>query len=122
MQSTQFIIPRLSNDESTFAVVTVDLMEQAIDAGLSGATTFLAALKDTVTEWVKTTDSGRKAWEESDENFNVGDLANENLEALNELFMERHAAFITDIDVFSQDGNTGDEWAFDDVLVDSAKL
>lgn len=68
MANQQMVLPRVGyEDETTFAVVSW--------AGPSRED-FLPALKRAVTNWVCSTSQGKKAWEDSSENFNIGDLAN----------------------------------------------
>lgn len=55
--------------EATFAIVS------AMTTNISNEHTFLARLTEALTEWVRTTKEGKKAWEYSCYDFNIGDLA-----------------------------------------------
>ena len=58
------IVPRISNDEFTFAVVTADT-----DRRLSAAE-FRNSLTEALTEWVALTAEGTRAWRASSLDFN----------------------------------------------------
>ena len=120
MTKTTFIVPRDSNEEVTYAAVHVEISDAAADKGLSSVMPFLAALKAALTQWVQTTDGGKEAWEESNEDFNIGDLSNQSLEPINEI-LAKQGVRITDIEVHSMDG-TSEGWSYDTVLVNASEL
>jgi hypothetical protein len=112
-----FVVIRNSNDETTLAVV-----EAKVVAGLTEDTAFLAALKKALTKWQQTTDEGKEAWEESSEDFNVGDLSNYELRkgTLRKLLAERGINKL-EIDIKSRSGGMGASigaWSYDTVLIE----
>ena len=115
----QFVVPRDSRDEVTFAVIHARVSLKAQKKGM-GINEFLDALKQAVTNWIKTTTEGRQAWENSSQDFNIGDLANENIGPIN-AYLKHHGIAIDDINVFSMDCSAGC-WEFDTVLVKGDEL
>lgn len=66
----EFVIPRQAKDELIFATVKA----MATGPAATGEVSFLQALTHAVTEWVKSSMVGAKAWVDSRQDFNVGDL------------------------------------------------
>jgi hypothetical protein len=106
VMNDRMILPRVSRDETTFAVVEyagVDRLD------------LKSSIQRAITAWVKNSDVGRRAFQETDGDFNVGDLANElgDPALTAELAKERitHLTVETYCDVMP----TG--WEFDDHLV-----
>jgi hypothetical protein len=109
----KFVVPRLSHEEITVAVVTgrvvIDLVNEA---------KFLAALQRAVSAWGTTSPFGIEAWKDSSEDFNVGDLSHyqhdEHLkkclaeQGIDDLVIECHASI---------DNNLG-PWQYDTILMD----
>jgi hypothetical protein len=50
----------------------------------------LGLLRDAVTDWVRETDEGRTAWEDSEEDFNIGDFDDLGEAESFRPFMRRH--------------------------------
>src|SRR3990167_3681955 len=59
---------RHTSDEVTIALVKAEIRPDVSNE------TLLTLIQHAVTSWVQTTNEGRRAWEESDEDFNIGDL------------------------------------------------
>ena len=64
----RMIIPRVSRDKTTFAVVEF--------AGVAREQ-LKEAIQIAVTDWIEHSEEGRRAYDEASKDFNVGDLANE---------------------------------------------
>jgi hypothetical protein len=72
VKTMSFVVFRNSREERTVAVVTAQVTPPL---RLRGSAGFLKALKSALTAWVRETDEGRRAWKNSSEDFNVGDLS-----------------------------------------------
>lgn len=110
----RYVVPRISNDEFTFAVVTVD-----IDRKLSAAE-FRNSLTEALTEWVALTAEGTRAWRASALDFNVGDLA-EHMPAsrgLRRVLARRGIRRLT-VETFVDCDSPANPWTYDTVLVDA---
>jgi hypothetical protein len=107
MQNQTYLVPRGSDSESTIAIVRAEFDS-------SDADTFLEALKKAFTAWTQT-DIGRKAWDNSCEDFNIGDLEHENFDNDTELYQLLIESGIHDltIETVSCDKHS---WKFDTVL------
>jgi hypothetical protein len=110
----RYIVPRLSNDEFTFAVVTAD-----VDHDLSAAS-LRNKLTEALTEWVALTAEGTRAWRASALDFNVGDLA-EHLPASRGLrrTLAKHGIRRLTVETFVDCDSPADPWTYDTVLVDA---
>jgi hypothetical protein len=64
----RMILPRVSRDETTFAVVEFAGVQRLV---------LKQAVQRAVTAWVAQNETGRQAFDNSSQDFNVGDLANE---------------------------------------------
>lgn len=71
LRPVQFVVPRITSTELTVAVVTASVTTDA----LTNKQTFLNTLITALSNWAQTTGSGRKAWQQSGQDFNVGDLS-----------------------------------------------
>ncbi len=103
----QVIVPRVSADETTFAIVR-----------WTGPKKLLHPLRAALTEWAKTTDEGREEWENSSSDFNVSDLSNacyedEPLKGI----LAKHGITDLQVEVYSDSDYPGN-WTYDTVLVD----
>jgi len=94
-------------------VVEVQMIDPA--AGLDDA---LIALERAVTDWVIETDTGKEAWEQSSEDFNIGDFFTYYTPGFMK-FLWRHG--IHYVGIVYQLGE-GEEVEFDRVLVDRSRL
>jgi len=110
----RYVVPRISNDEFTFAVVTADT-----DRKLSAAA-FRNSLTEALTEWVALTAEGTRAWRASALDFNVGDLA-EHLPASRGLrrTLAKHGIRKLTIETFVDCDSPASPWTYDTVLVDA---
>lgn len=76
-----------------------------------------------VTEWVKTDPGGRTAWEQSERDFNIGDLALyvgwECDKDLRRLLVQN---CLVGFQVEATETDTPVDWVFDTILVDVAEL
>lgn len=97
----------------TLWLVKIDLIN--MESGLDDA---LQALTASVTNWIKETEEGREAWEESCEDFNVGDLFLQSRELLRP-FLEKYG--IAGVDLVYQ-LSEGEEVSFDRILVNYETL
>lgn len=110
----RYIVPRISNDEFTFAVVTAD-----VDRDLSAAS-LRNKLTEALTEWVALTAEGTRAWRASSLDFNVGDLAG-HLPASRGLrrALARHGIRRLTVETFVDCDSPAHPWTYDTVLVDA---
>ena len=112
----QALVLRSSRDETTFAVVSCRQTEEA-----RRADQLLTLFSAAVTGWVKETDTGKVAYANSSEDYNVGDLSTDIKDDLLRPFLERHGLFDVAIETFS-DTDFQDNWTYDTHLVDDAAL
>lgn len=104
----RIVVIRDSGDEATVAVVEWD----GIDSSR-----FKSNLTAALTKWAKTTEEGRDAWDESSQDFNVGDLSNADYEdnPLKAILAEFGIKNLS-VSVYSDDDSP--TWGYDDVLID----
>jgi hypothetical protein len=102
----RMILPRVSRDETTFAVIDYAGVERA---------NLKQAVQLAVTAWVEHSESGRQAFDNASEDFNVGDLANELGDPALRAELKKQGVTNLAIDVYCDDMPTG--WEFDDLLV-----
>src|ERR1035437_9915177 len=120
MTKPTFVVPRDSRDELTYAVIRVEISDEAASKGMCCVMPFLAALKSAVTEWIKTTKEGKNAWEESSKDFNIGELSNYNLVKIDRILAKQGIHDI-DIEVHSMEG-TSEGWSYDTILANTDEL
>lgn len=65
-----FVIPQRSSDEQTVAIIQAHVANQELVIQRN----FSQALMRAVTQWVRDTRQGRRAWSDSHEDLNIGDL------------------------------------------------
>lgn len=113
--STEIAFSRMDGCElDTLAVIVFEH-----HAKLDTEAAVLAALKQGVTNWVKTTKEGKEAWEDSVEDLNIGDL--DGHENNPELQASLAAEGITDWDcIFSL--SIGNQVSYDKILVHEDQL
>ena len=105
---------------STVALVQVNVDDTFNDSGHSTESGAVqGAVVSAVTDWINETESGRKAWEESCEDFNIGDLCecldDESLRAR----LSRYG--IGGMEICITDGSES-QWTFDEILVNTPDL
>lgn len=105
----KIIVERSADDEMTFATITFET-----DKWLSDASVY-RKFCDVVTKWRETTECGRQAWEESCEDFNVGDLSMY-LNSIPEYIWTMHGLSHVSVEVTSLDNAASRYWTFDMVL------
>lgn len=69
-QKIKYIAKRESADELTVGIMQCELNDQ-----VNTREKFLANLKAAIADWISKTEEGRRAWNDSVEDFNFGDLA-----------------------------------------------
>lgn len=94
-------------------------MEIAEASPVQNSRDALLALKKGVTEWVRTTEEGRRLWEYSSEDLNIGDLASYLEDASLLECLKRRG--IEGIDLLYEVVE-GEEISYDHVLVDGDEL
>ena len=102
----RMILPRISQDETTFAVVEFAGVDR-ID--------IKRAVQRAVTAWRKHSETGRQAFDNASEDFNVGDLANELGDSVLRSELKKQGVTHLAIEVYCDDLPT--PWEFDDLLV-----
>ena len=121
LHPVKFIVVRSGTDEATFAVVTANLTEDAYRNDLNYDGTFLEAIQKVVTNWVKTTDEGKKWYEGTNEDANVGDLCADGIP--DKIRGELEAAGIFNLDIECISSDTACRcWTYDTHLVDEDLL
>ena len=105
------------DDFETVAIVSVIPVENRKDGDppMSPEAAF-AAIKKAVTGWVKHTTAGRVAWKQTENDFNVGDLAQYTNDDALKSYLHKDGIQALNIEVF--DGDCERSWAFDTLLVD----
>jgi hypothetical protein len=108
----RYIVPRVSGDEFTFAVVTARV-SQAVSAAA-----FRDNLTLALTEWAATTNDGAAAWKASSQDFNVGDLS-EYLPAGRRLrrILAKHGVRGLRVQTYADCSSPANPWTYDTVLV-----
>lgn len=109
----KFTVIRNDPDEITFALVTANVNQIV----LGNETDFLNALTRAISDWVKTSDAGKMAWENSSEDFNVGDLSHWTDELSLKKCLEKEGITELNIDINSKN-MASTEWMYDTVLAD----
>jgi hypothetical protein len=111
-----FVVPRMSSDERTVAIVQAKVADQELVV----ISHFFKALVSAVTEWVRDTRIGQRAWVESHEDLNIGDLHHyEDTASLRQKLVAHH---IHDLNIQTFVNIPKGNWTFDDILVDTAAL
>ncbi len=117
IQATYVVV----SDPGAERTIAVAIVRASIDRSkpeLGEEKGFLAAVRDSVTEWVKTTELGRAEYERTSHDFNIGDLALSLTDAdLDRLLGERG---IWNLQIDSVYSDQAGEWMFDDHLVKGA--
>jgi hypothetical protein len=72
LNAVRFVIPRISEDGE----VALAIVEARVDPKYEAKSAFKQRLIEALTKWRDATDEGKKAWEDSVQNFNVADLEN----------------------------------------------
>lgn len=112
MKKVLFVVPRVSMDEMTVAVVTAEVAndQMAQDDG------FMHALIKGVTAWVKNSESGKQEWAASSEDLNVGDLSHctKDKDLIRELKKVGIAKLA--IETFVDHNRNNGNWTYDTVL------
>ncbi|MCK9433731.1 MAG: hypothetical protein M0R32_02655 [Candidatus Cloacimonetes bacterium] len=75
-RSVEFIVPRESKDENTYATIKAEVDPSA---SLNLADHFKEALIKAVTQWIRSTDEGKELYFSTSEDLNIGDLASEGI-------------------------------------------
>lgn len=78
-------------------------------------------LTNVITQWVNNTEEGKKAWDDSSEDFNVGDLSSYEDIIKKTMSKELMKTGIYDFEIVMQ-GDSKEVINFDTILVDSSKL
>lgn len=112
LRQVEYVIPR--SGERTIAVVRA-----LMDPGKTKTTVdgLLDVVRKAVTKWILTTKTGTDAWKRSSEDFNIGDLANEQpLPRSLQKYLKELG--VTKFDISTFGGTEPGDWVFDTVLMD----
>jgi hypothetical protein len=112
---TKFIIMR--SGEATWAEVTA----MVNDPLLVEEEPFLEALKRAITNWVKTTPEGKKAWLDSSRDFNVGDLSFNSHDPQLVEYLKAEGIEELAVDPYNK-MDLAEDWVYDTVLVNEQHL
>jgi len=116
-QIVTFVIPRMEGISKAHLVAIVHAT--IYDMNLKSENNFLAELKKACTEWVKTTDEGKRLWQDSSQDLNIGDIAQQgDLEELS-LLMDGVMDDSLSIEIYG--GEPGD-WMYDSLLVNQDEV
>lgn len=102
-------------DITTIAILNVEVDQQVHDQEAA-----FSALREAVTEWVKTTPGGRDCWQDSCSDLNIGDLANHVAFKDPMLVAALRARGIVAIDWVDVDADRS--FNYDTVLVDASQI
>ena len=115
-----FVIPRDSNEEQTFAVIHSIVNHPDLKQKVN----YLAALKRAITAWIQNDELGKEFWNETCHDLNVGDLST--------VRFEKHSAlsrYLADegikgfkVDYYTTDDFSSISWTYDTVLVNKDSL
>ena len=123
MHHFRTVIPRISNDERTFAVIDCYLAVIALDDDLDQPNRFREALTEIVTDTMLADwETYKSAWDYAGSDFNIGDLASLMEDDPN--FINRLSArgiLVLRISVFV-DADIPSGWTYDTCLVDAARI
>mgnify|MGYP003406004441 CR=1 len=116
-ETLQLAVRRVSHEEITFAIVRCTATDK-----VPNVSHVRRAIEAAVTEWVKTTQDGKDAYNRSAADFNVGDLSTEDYQSgeLNRILRE-HGIDDLDIEVEANQHPQTD-WTYDMHLVDDTQL
>ena len=111
-----FVIPRKSSDEQTVAIVQVNVASQELVIQRN----FLQRLIRSTTNKVRDTRPGQRAWVDSQNDLNIGDLYHyEHAPSLKQRLVTQGIHYLS-ICLFN---NTSvEQWEYDTILVDPALL
>ena len=113
----QFVIPRLSADEVTCAVVTFENPTKPISQD-----EFLQILKNVTTDWICETEEGNEIWEQSSRDFNIGDLATHGIpNFIHDHLREAYHFSNLTVECFVHCETWGN-WTYDTVLVNDLTM
>ena len=110
------VVFRQSRDENTVAILSCKRT-----SNICNSYDFRDALFKAVTDWVDRTTDGRKAYADSCNDFNLGDLYVWNDNPTLRTFMELHGITDFEIEVFCE-GEPVQEWTYDTHLVDEDRV
>lgn len=114
MHSKAMTILRSSNEEITFAVLTCETEREMND------TQALEAFRKGITKWMRETLEGGRAWKESCEDFNIGDLSSYVGEYADNkylhLYLEAEGIHHVEIEIHSVCQEASRAWTYDTVL------
>jgi len=85
------------------------------------ASQLLKRFVEAVTAWVRNTQEGKEAYDQSDQDYNVGDLANDIDQPSLAPYLEAHGLLDLEIDIYSDD-DFQNNWTSDTHLVNAEKL
>jgi hypothetical protein len=108
----QFIVPRVSNDEFTAAVVT--LRDDPRWSNPDRPDLVLQAVQAACTEWAATTESGRQSFEETSGDFNIGDLSLELSDPTLQEILAKHRVYNLRVTCY---GSAVHGWTYDTHLM-----
>jgi hypothetical protein len=106
---------RSSNDETTGAVVSCKKTRI-----LEDPKTMIETIKKAVTDWVKITKAGMREWDDSSQDFNIGDLSTCYTDNDLKKFLNRYG--IVDLEIWTFTSSTLTPFTFDTILVNTNDL
>jgi hypothetical protein len=105
------LVLRATEEETTFALVRCTRTPE-----VQTSAQLFARVRAAVTTWARSTAAGRAACDDSDGDYNVGDLAHDLGDRDLRRLLEQHGVLELDVDVYSYEEPLAD-WDFDDYLV-----
>lgn len=112
----QFVVPRRSADETTFAIVSC-----IATADMCNSAALLDGITKAVTEWIKTEQAGKNAWENSSRDLNIGDLSYLYRTPSLTTLLAKHGVLELEIETHCNDDPVAG-WSYDTVLADLDEL
>lgn len=114
-----YIIPRISNDEITFATIIVWYKNGTFVLDVNE---LFAQLRNAITRWMNETEEGKEAYLNSSGDFNIGDIVTE----VSFQDMQTIASLIRGVEKFEVETFTQDffpsDWVFDSHLFNEDDL
>jgi hypothetical protein len=111
----EFVVPRESREEHTFAIVKA----RVETSDLKQCGTFLAALRRAVKAWVLETKEGRAAWGRSCCDMNIGDLSSEGITSALGNRLRKQGIYSMKTEIYGS--SAVGSWSFDSVLAEDVE-
>jgi hypothetical protein len=114
--AVEFIVPRNSRDENTFATVKARVVSDV--RSLHRADVFVQYMRKAITQWIRSTEEGREFLSETSDDLNIGDLSSYGVTAKLQKELKKVGILSLSIETNSREGEHN--WEYDDNLFDTS--